>query len=47
VRHRPPRILDASAIVALFEMHPTVAELLDAAERGELNGRPGGAARGA
>lgn len=37
MRHRPPRILDASAIVALFESHPKLNELFDGAEQGRLN----------
>lgn len=37
MRHRPPRILDASAIVALFNGHPELDRLLDLAEKGWVN----------
>ena len=37
MRHRPPRILDASALVALFAGHPEVSHLLDLAEQGWVN----------
>lgn len=35
MRFHPPRILDASAIVALFDGHGVLMQLLDSAERGE------------
>lgn len=33
---RPPRVLDASALVGLFDGHPKLAALLDQAEQGWL-----------
>jgi hypothetical protein len=37
VRYRPPRILDASAIVAFFAAHPRLMTLLDQADAGQVN----------
>jgi hypothetical protein len=37
VTHQQPRVLDASAIVALFRGHLGIRRLLDEAERGALN----------
>jgi len=37
MRHRPPRILDASAIVALFNGHPELSRLLDLAGQGSMS----------
>jgi hypothetical protein len=34
---RAPRVLDASAIIALFGGHPRIVSLLDQAEQGALN----------
>ena len=36
MRNRPPRILDSSSLVDLFNGHPQLGELLDQAEAGRL-----------
>lgn len=37
MRVRHPRVLDTTAIIALFDAHPPVVDLLDQAERGYWN----------
>lgn len=37
MRHRPPRVVDASAMVAFFDAHPRLMALLDQADAGRLN----------